>query len=99
MLDIVAGYHCIQFHGKRTTQTQENGKETHFRPDLGTLDPNSGRQIFFQKMASSVTIYHGQLSSCKMSEKNNDLILRKFSEGRTDEQTDGQTDRRTRVIS
>ena len=37
------------FKKKRLIQTQENGKKTHFRPDLGTLDWNSGRQNFFQK--------------------------------------------------
>ena len=25
-------------------QTQENGKNSHFRPNLGSLDPNSGCQ-------------------------------------------------------
>ena len=45
--------------------------------------------------ASSVTRYHGQLSSCTISEKTNDLILRKFSDGRTDGQTDRQKDRQT----
>ena len=29
--------------------TQENSKKTHFEPDLGPLDPNSGRQNFFIK--------------------------------------------------
>ena len=43
---------------------------------------------------SSVTRYHGQLSSCTISEKTNDPILRKLSDGRTetDRLTDGQTD-------
>ena len=36
----------------------------------------------------SVTRYHGQLSSCTISEKTNDPILRKLSDGRTDGQTD-----------
>ena len=44
---------------------------------------------------NGITRYHDQLSSCTISEKTNDLILRKFSDGRTD----GWTDRRTRVIS
>ena len=44
--------------------------------------------FFFKNLALSVTSYHGQLSSCTLSEKTNDLILRKLSGGRTDGQTD-----------
>ena len=43
--------------------------------------------FFFKNLASSVTRYHGQLSSCTISEKTNDPILRK------------RTDRWTRIIS
>ena len=43
-------------------------------------------EFFFQ--ALSVTRYHGQLSSCTISEKTNDPILRKLSGGRTDGQTE-----------
>ena len=68
-------------------QTQENGEKPHFGPDLGLLDPNSGRQFFFKILASSVTRYYRQLSSCTISEKTNDPIFRKFSDRRTDEQT------------
>ena len=49
--------------------------------------------FFIKHFVASVTRYHGELSSCKISEKTNDLILRKFSEGRTDGQTDGHRDR------
>ena len=76
-------------------QTWENGEKPNFGPDLGPLDLNSGRQFFFKSLALSVTKYHGQLSSCTISEKNHDPILRKFSDGRTN----GRTDRRTRVAS
>ena len=56
--------------------------------------------FFFSKnLASSVTRYHGQLSSCKISEKINDAIFRKLSDGQTDGQADRPTDRWTRVIS
>ena len=49
MLDIVAGYHRIQFQGKRMIQTQENGKKTpHFGPNLCPLGPNLDCQHFFQ---------------------------------------------------
>ena len=44
--------------------------------------------FFFKNLASSVTRYHGQLSSCAISEKNYDPILRKFSDGWADGQTD-----------
>ena len=64
MLDIVTRYHRMQFRGgKPIIQTQENGTKTHFGPDLDPLGPNSGRQFFFKNMASSVTRYHGELSS------------------------------------
>ena len=56
--------------------------------NCGPLGPNSGHQFFLKNLVLSVTTYHGQ-------KKTNDLILRELS----DEQTDGQTDRRTRVIS
>ena len=95
MLDIVVSYHCIQFQEKLMIQTQENCGKPHFGPDLDPLGPNSGRKIFFsKKMASSVTIYHSQLSSCTISEKTNDPILRKLSDGLTDGRTGGRTDGR-----
>ena len=82
-------------------QIQVNGKKPHFGPELGPLNPNLGRQFFFLKnLAPSVTKYHGQVSTYKMSEKTNDRILRKSSKGWTDDkQTDRQIDRRMRVIS
>ena len=46
MLDIVASYRYTQFHGK-LIQTQENGANTHFEPDLGPSDPNSDHHFFF----------------------------------------------------
>ena len=48
MLDIVASYYRLQFQGKPMIQTKENGEKPYFGPDLGPLDPNSGR-MFFQK--------------------------------------------------
>ena len=71
-------------------QNQENGKKTHFRPDLGPLGPNS--DFFLKNLASSVTRHHGQLSSCIKTEKINDPILKEFSDRRTDRRTEGQTD-------
>ena len=93
MLDIVASYHYMQFQGSLMNQTWENGKKPSFGHDFGPFGRNSGRQFiylfiyFFQKSGSSVTRYHGQLSSCTISEKINDPVLRKLSDGRTDEQT------------
>ena len=31
-------------------RTQENGKKPDFKPDLGLLDPNSGRENFISKI-------------------------------------------------
>ena len=59
--------------------------------DFGPFGPGSnlGHQIFFPKnLAASVTRYHGQLSSCTISEKTNDPILRKLSDGWTNGRTD-----------
>ena len=44
--------------------------------------------FFFKNLASSVTRYHGQVSTCKISEKAYDPILRIFSDVRTDGQID-----------
>ena len=49
MLDIVANYHCMQFQGKHMIQTHAHGEIFHFGPNLDPLDPNSSRQLFFQK--------------------------------------------------
>ena len=86
----------MQFPGKLINQTWENGKETSFGPDFHPFGPNSGHLFFFfffffpKNLALPVTRYHGQLSSFTISEKTNDLILRKFSDGRTEGQTDWQ---------
>ena len=48
--------------------------------------------FFFKNLAPSFTRNHGQLSSCTISEKKNDPILKKVSDRRTDERTDEQTD-------
>ena len=111
MLEIVASYHFMQFPGKLMIQTQENGKEPQFGPDLGPSngeEPQFGTDLgssgpslcyhfffFFFFLSSKIWLcqsldtVHVHLSSCKISEKPNDLILRKFSDGRTDRWTDG----------
>ena len=69
-------------------QTSENGKKPSFGPNFGPFCPIRATFFFFfffQKLlASSVTRYHGQLSSCTISEKTDNLILTKLSDGRTD---------------
>ena len=45
-------------------------------------------KFFFEILFLTDTRYHGQLSSCIISEKTNDPILRKLSDGRKDRQTD-----------
>ena len=52
---------------------------------LACFDP----KLFFVDFTS--TKCHSQLSSCTISEKTNDPILRKLSDARTDRKTDGQT--------
>ena len=67
-------------------QNQQNGKKLYFGHDLGLLDPNSNHDFFFpqKNLASSVSRYHGQLSSCTIS----DPILRKLSDGQMGRRTD-----------
>ena len=96
MLDTVASYYRIRFQGKLINQTWEKGKKINFGPDFDPLGQNSGHQFFSLKnLASSVTRYHGHLSSFTILEKTNDPILRKISDegGRTDEETDEQTNK------
>ena len=48
MLDIVARYYGMQYQGKMMIQTQGNDKKPQFGPNLGSLGPNLGHQMFFQ---------------------------------------------------
>ena len=79
---------------KRYDPNSRKCKKLPFGPDLVPLGPYSGRQLFFffQNLVLSVTRYHGQLSSCKVSEKNNDPISRKFSNGRPAGRPDREMD-------
>ena len=86
MLAIIASYHCMTFQGKLINQTCENAIKPSFWPEFGPFGPNSRRQYFSKNLASSVPRYHGQLLSCTISEKTNNPILRKLSDGRTDGQ-------------
>ena len=70
---------------------------------IDPLGANSGCLFFKKNMASSVTRFHGQLSSCTISGKTYDPILRNFSNAwadkRMDRQTDQKTVRLTRIIA
>ena len=72
LLDIVASYYFMQFQEKLMIQTQENGEI------MGLIQVPWALNLF-----SSITSYHGHLSSCTISEKTNDPILKKFSDRRT----------------
>ena len=48
--------------------------------------------FFFKNLASSVTRYNGKISSCTISDKTNDPILRKLRDGRTERRADRRTD-------
>ena len=52
MLDIARSYRCMQFQEKRMIQTQKNGENRLFGPDLGSFGPNSGHQFFPNNLAS-----------------------------------------------
>ena len=61
-------------------------------PIFAHLTQIRATNFFFKILAPSDTRYHCQLSSCTVSEKTNDPILRKLSDGQTDGRTDWQTD-------
>ena len=98
MLDIIADYHRMQFQEKLMFQTQENGKKPHFVSDLGPLDSKSDHHFssffffFSRNLAFSVTRYHGQLSSCTISEK---IMIQSSETLVTGGQMNRRTDRKT----
>ena len=72
------------------TKFEKIAKNRVLGPILAYLAQIWATKFFFKKnLAPSVTRYQGQLSSCTISEKTNDLILGKLSGGWTDGQTDG----------
>ena len=76
-------------------------KKLSFGSDFGLFGQNLGHQFFFfsqKNLAPSVPRYYGQLSSCTISEKTDNPILRKLSDGGTNGPTDGQTDGRSDFI-
>ena len=56
-----------------------------FRPAGSIFEPPT---FSFKNLVSSVTRYYDEISSCTISDKTNDPILRKFSDLPTDRQTD-----------
>ena len=62
-----------------------NWQKPHLGPDSDPLGSNSGHHFF--NLAASFTIYHDQLSSCKISEKR----MERHTNGRMKERTDGLT--------
>ena len=52
-------------------KTWADERKTQFRARRWTIGPKFGpSKLFFKILASSATRYHGQLSSCTISEKN-----------------------------
>ena len=87
----------MQFKEKTNVSNLRKLQKIH---SFGLFGLNLGRYFFlffffFKNLAPSVTRYHGQLSSCTISEKTNDPILRKLSDRWADGQTYGETDRQT----
>ena len=88
MLDIVVIMTVCNLKENQWSKLRKMAKKPNSGTDLGHLGGKFGPQKLFSKtLVSSVARYHGQLSSCTISEKNNDPILRKHSE-----QTDGRID-------
>ena len=89
MLEIVASCNCMQFQEKTSNP---NSRKWQKKLIFGLIQAHwteiRDAKTFFKNLASSVTRYHGQVSSCKISGKTNDPILRKFryTERRTDRQ-------------
>ena len=91
MLETVASYHCMQFQGTNEPNFRK-WQKTYFQPNLVHLAQirvdKKKKKNLLKNLAPSVTRYYGHLSSCTISEKTNDPILRELKDGRTDGQTD-----------
>ena len=91
-------YCCkLSFQGKLMIQTWEIDKKTSVWACFRPVEPKfrlKNKWFFFRNLASSVTRYHGMLSSYTRLEKTNNPFLRKLSDG-PDRRTDGQTVRQT----
>ena len=86
--------HCCRLSlyaiSRKTTWTklEKITKNLVLGPILVHLTQIWATNSFFKNLAPSVTRYYGQLSSCTISEKTNNPILRKLSDGQTDRQRD-----------
>ena len=102
LLDITRCFSLLlcAISGKTNEVNLRKWPKTNFRPDFVSFAQIwATKLLFFLNLVFSVTRYH-QLSSCTISEKANDPILRKVSDGRTSGWTNEQTDRRrTEVVS
>ena len=98
ILPLIDVRHCckLSFQGKLMIQTWEIDKKTSVWACFRPVEPKFGIRkknfFFFKDLASSITRYHGMLSSYTRLEKTNNQFLRKLSDG-PDRRTDGQTDR------
>ena len=90
VLPLLYARHCckLSLHAIARKTNEPNLRKWQKTPSLGTDFGTFGADLagnffflFFKNLASSVTKYHGKLSSCTITEKNNDPILRKLSDG------------------
>ena len=70
----------MQSPEKQQTKLEKMPKNLILGPILAHLTGVWAVNFFFRNLVSSVTRYHCQLSSCTMSEKTNDAILRQLGE-------------------
>ena len=84
MLDIVTSYHFMHFNENVWSKLKEIAKNLILGQIQAHWTQIRAANFFFKNLGFSVTRYHDQLSSCKISGKTDDPILRKFSDGRTD---------------
>ena len=77
--DTVTSYHPMQFTGKLTNQTWENGKKPNkFRAQFWPIWPKCGRtKIVLWVLSLLVIINYSKLTSYAISSKINELHLRK----------------------
>ena len=70
----------MQSPERQQTKLEKMPKNLIWGPILAHLTRVWVVKFFFRNLVLSVTIYHCQLSSCAMSEKTNDPILRQLGE-------------------
>ena len=75
---------------RKTNKLEKIAKKLVLGPILADLAQIHASRLFFLNLGPSVARYPGELSLCTISEKANDPILRKLSDGQTDRRTDGR---------